>query len=140
MAVAFLLDTNVVSELTKAVPNRGVAERVQQHELRCAIAAPTLEELEFGISRLAQGRRKLMLQRWLAELIDQFETLPFDAAAAQWLGRERARLADLGQPLSRVDGEIAAVAATRRLVLVTHNTADFSGIAGLALEDWHETT
>jgi tRNA(fMet)-specific endonuclease VapC len=138
MAVAFLLDTNVVSELTKAVPNRGVAERVQQHESRCAIAAPTLEELEFGISRLAQGRRKLMLQRWLAELIDQFETLPFDAAAAQWLGRERARLADLGQPLPHVDGEIAAVAATRRLVLVTHNTADFSSIAGLALEDWHE--
>ena len=58
MAPRFLLDTNVVSELTQPQPNPGVLQALAQHEADCAISAPTLEELVFGCHRLPAGARR----------------------------------------------------------------------------------
>ncbi len=140
MTLLYLLDTNVVSELTKPAPHGDVLRRFSEHEAQCALSAPTLDELVFGVERLTEGSRRLMLRRWLIGLLDHVEVLPFDALAAQWLGRERARLAARGTPAPRTDGEIAAMAATRQLTLVTRNTADFEVFDGLMLENWHLTT
>ena len=63
--------------------------------------------------------------------------LPFDQLAAAWLGAERARLAGLGRPAPRTDGEIAAVAVSLGLILVTRNQRDFAVFNGLVLEDWY---
>ncbi len=49
---------------------------------------------------------------------------------------ERARLAAHGRTLPFVDGQIAAIAQTNNLVLVTANAADFRDFAGLTIEDW----
>jgi tRNA(fMet)-specific endonuclease VapC len=62
--------------------------------------------------------------------------VPLDALCAQWHGRERARLTRTGQAPSLYDGLIASIAVVNELTLVTHNTADFSRFAGVALEDW----
>lgn len=137
MALRYLLDTNVVSELTKPQPNAGVLRWLANEETNCAISAPTLEELVFGCRRLPQGARQVWLLRWLEGLPTQLPVLPFDEAAAHWLGAERARLAQAGRPLPRTDGEIAAVAQTNGLTLVTRNTSDFTGFAGLAVVNWH---
>ena len=64
--------------------------------------------------------------------------LPFDQRAAAWLGAERARLAAAGRPAPRTDGEIAAVAVTQGLTLVTRNGRDFLGFASLQLDNWHQ--
>ena len=58
MALRFLLDTHVVSELTKPHPNLGVLQALAQHEAVCAISTPTLEELVFGCHRLVPGARR----------------------------------------------------------------------------------
>lgn len=137
MALRYLLDTNVVSELTKPQPNAGVLHWLAREEAGCAISAPTLEELVFGCRRLPQGARQTWLLRWLEGLPAQLPVLPFDEAAAQWLGAERARLAKAGRPLPRTDGEIAAVAKTNGLTLVTRNTGDFTGFDALAVVNWH---
>ena len=137
MALRFLLDTNVVSELTKPRPNPDVLQALAQHEAACAISAPTLEELVFGCHRLPAGARRDWLRRWVQGLPARLPVLPFDEAAAIWLGAERARLAALGRPAPRTDGEIAAVAASRGLTLVTRNQRDFAVFDGLVLEDWH---
>ena len=140
MALRFLLDTNVVSELTKPQPNPDVLQALAQHEAACAISAPTLEELVFGCHRLPAGARRDWLRRWVQGLPARLPVLPFDEAAALWLGAERARLAALGRPAPRTDGEIAAVAVSRGLTLVTRNVRDFDAFAELMFADWHTPT
>ena len=137
MALRFLLDTNVVSELTRAVPNQALVSILQQHEAASAIAAPTLEELAFGCARLAPGVRRTWFRNWIDGLVARISVLPYDMKAAAWLGEERARLAGIGRPAPRTDGEIAAIAVSNGLTLVTRNTKDFESFAGLALQDWY---
>jgi tRNA(fMet)-specific endonuclease VapC len=62
--------------------------------------------------------------------------LPYDASAAAWHARERARLTRRGKRPAFVDGQIAAIAAVNDLVLVTRNLRDFSGFSGLEIESW----
>jgi tRNA(fMet)-specific endonuclease VapC len=138
VALQFLLDTNVVSELTKPLPDAAVVLALRQHESQCAISAITLEELAFGGARLKLPQRRDWFAEWLAGLSARLPVLPFDAAAALWLGRERARLQALGRSAPRADGEIAAVAVTQGLILVTRNGRDFAGFLGLQLQSWHQ--
>jgi predicted nucleic acid-binding protein len=51
-------------------------------------------------------------------------------------GEQRARLEARGQKPSFADGQIAAIAATQGLVLVTRNTSDFEPFDGLELLNW----
>lgn len=136
MSTLFLLDTNVISELTKQQPNSGVETQVCARQMACALAAPTVEELGFGIARLPKSTRRDMLERWLDGVLQRFTLLPYDHHAALWLGRERARLSLQGLPAPRVDGEIAAVAVANGLTLVTRNQADFANFEGLHIENW----
>ena len=48
-----------------------------------------------------------------------------DGEAALWHAEERARLTAQGRTPSYVDGQIAAIAKTNDLTLVTRNTSDF---------------
>ena len=132
----YLLDTNIVSELSRSTPDPKVQHLVCTRHLQCALAAPTLEELAFGVFRLPDGMRRSLLTDWLDDMQAAFVTLPYTAHAALWLGRERARLAQAGKTLSRTDGEIAAIAMQHDLTLVTRNLSDFQHIAGLRTENW----
>jgi tRNA(fMet)-specific endonuclease VapC len=62
--------------------------------------------------------------------------LPYDQTAAEWHAAERARLSAIGRVPPFVDGQIAAIAATRGLILVTNNVSDFQHFAGLVIVDW----
>jgi tRNA(fMet)-specific endonuclease VapC len=138
MTARCLLDTNIVPELARQRPDSRVESRVLAHQAECALAAPSLEELIFGVARLPPSARREMLERWLEGILASFPLLPYDARCAAWLGRERARLAAQGQPAPRTDGEIAAVAMANGLVLVTRNRADFDCYEGLLVENWFE--
>ncbi len=63
-------------------------------------------------------------------------SLPFDDNAAHEYGRIRAHLASLGTPIGPNDLMIASIALANNLTLITHNTAEFSRIPALQLEDW----
>jgi tRNA(fMet)-specific endonuclease VapC len=134
--IQYLLDTNALSELMRERPNAAFERRLAQRRRACAIPAPVIDELQFGVSRIANPERSSMYQQWLETLMADFPVVPLDALCAQWHGRERARLARAGQSPSLYDGLIASIAVVNELTLVTHNTADFSRFAGIALEDW----
>lgn len=136
LTATYLIDTNVISELARQHPDAGVEARIQIHERICAIAAPTLEELAYGVARLPASRKRDRLGRWLDAVVARFILLPYDPRCALWLGRERARLTEIGKPAPRADGEIASIAIVNDLILVTRNAADFRDFSGLKQENW----
>lgn len=138
MTLRYLLDANVLSEMARPMPDRLVIDAIQRHERLCAMAAVTLEELTYGVARLPRGARRTGLERWIQGLAHALPVLPYDSEAATWLGRESARLDARGISAPRTDGEIAAVAVTRKLTLVTRNFRDFVRFAGLKVENWHD--
>lgn len=104
---------------------------------QCAIPAPVWHELQYGSERLPEGKRRDVLQSYFAEVVaPSFEVLPYDDVAALRHAIERARLERAGKTPPFVDGQIAAIALTHNLVLVTRNVRDFSPFTGLKIENW----
>jgi tRNA(fMet)-specific endonuclease VapC len=137
VTVRYLLDANVISEIIRPRPDESVRERLTRHQGEVATAAPVWQEMLFGARRLPPSRRRRNIERYLAEVVrGTMPILPYDAAAADWHAAKRARLVSIGRTPPFVDGQIAAIAATNDLVLVTANIADFAGFSGLMVEDW----
>lgn len=136
IGITYLLDTNILSELAKRDPDPMVEQHLEHHQFQCAVGAPTIEELSFGIYRLPPSAKRSMLMQWLDEILKDFVLLPYDHHCGLWLGRERARLTAIGKPSPHTDGEIAAIATVNELTLVTRNTMDFQNFSGLRVENW----
>ena len=134
--IEYALDTNVISELTRERPNAAVEEALAQQWSSCAMPAPVLDELQFGVSRVIDLERRELYQQWLESLMADIPIIPLDAFCAQWHGRERARLVAAGKSPSLYDGLIASIAVVNELTLVTRNTTDFETFAGIRLENW----
>jgi tRNA(fMet)-specific endonuclease VapC len=135
--IEYVLDTNVLSELMKVRPNTALEAALAQKRMACAIPAPVIDELQYGVSRMPVGVRRDLYQDWLEALMSDFPIIPLDGLCAQWHGRERARLAALGRRPPLQDGLIASVAVVNELILVTHNTKDFTHFSSIKLDDWY---
>lgn len=133
----YLLDTNIVSELTRKDPAPGVIaffEHVIEDNLH--LSTLTLGELHHGIEKLDDGKRKRKLHDWVSnELMQRFHgrILSFGIEEAETWGRGRAALMRLGKPPALMDSMIAAIALANRCALVTRNTRDFSAFDNLEL-------
>lgn len=136
VALRYLLDTNVLSEPMRPIPDPGVIDRITEAGSSIATAALVWHEIQFGWLRLPSGRRRRAIEAVIDAMAAAVVVLPYDTSAAAWHARERARLTQLGRPPPFVDGQIAAVAAVNHLVLVTRNVRDFSSFTGLEIESW----
>jgi tRNA(fMet)-specific endonuclease VapC len=137
VTVRFLLDTTIISAPIAKEPNRRLVKKLEQESASCAIAAPAWHELVYGVSRLPAGKRRTALEEYLHGVVMRsFPILPYDDPAAEWHGKERARLEEDGRTPPFVDGQIAAIAYTQALTLVTANTKDFQSFADLETVDW----
>jgi len=135
----YLLDTNIISEPAKLNPNKNVIFRFEKHDGNYCIAATVWHELIFGCALLPDSKRKNYLKSYLNLLMDNGLTiLPFDSQAAEWFAEERARLQQQGITHSYADGEIAAIAASHKLILVSRNTSDFLCFRNLTLQNWFD--
>ena len=133
------MDTNILSELSKPSPNTQVVENINKFGNQCVTASLVMHELNFGILRLAEGKLKNNLLLFLKQLEKhKFPVLSYDAAAAKIHATERAYLVTNGLTPSFVDGQIASIAQTNNLTLVTRNTKDFKSFADLDVENWFE--
>ena len=131
----YLLDTNILSERARRRPDLNVESRLGAHAHEACTAAPVLHELEYGLVRMPDGLRKQELAGYLKWVL-RLEILPYDRDAARWHAEERARLTGRGRMPPFVDGQIAAIAATNGLTLVTRNTGDFDDFTDLSVENW----
>ena len=127
--IGFLLDTNVVSELTRDRPERRViAFLSEQPELWL----PTLvvHELEFGLQLLPPGTRRDGLRAVMGAFITEYEDriVPLDRIGAEWAARFRAQMHRSGRVLDLGDALIAGTAKAHNLSLATRNVRDFDGL------------
>jgi len=97
------------------------------------ITAATVSELIFGAHRSERLAENLAL---IDEFFEIVTILPFDETAARRHGELKDILRRTGTPLADLDLQIASIALSRGLPLVTHNTAHFARIPGLVLADW----
>ena len=129
--MTYLLDTTSVIALLQ--DERGpTARRVRQYRpADIGISAVVLRELYYGAFRSRRREQNL-------ELVDRIplEVVPFEADDARSAGEVRAVLASRGTPIGPFDTLIAGQAKARALILVTANTAEFTRVSGLRLEDW----
>lgn len=109
---------------------------MQRYTDDIAIAAVTWHEIRYGCDRLPASRRRHAIETFLYHVQATFPILPYDASAAAWHASERVRLKH--QPPPFQDGQIAAIAASNQLVLVTNNVVDFINFQGLTLENWFD--
>ncbi len=129
----YLLDTNTcIGVLTNRVAN--LTDRWNQAQPgQIRLCSVVKAELLFGAEKSA--KRELVQQK-LRVFFSRFRSMPFDDAAAQTYGELRAATEKQGQRVGPNDMLIASIALANQLTLVTHNTAEFSRVPGLLLDDW----
>lgn len=140
--LVYLLDTNVLSEMMRSTPSAQVANfldrtRNEGH----GISAVTVWEIEYGIRRLDNGKRRRDLKRMFdGVLADLFEDRIFswedqDAALCAEIMAKRRRA---GRALDDhfPDAIIASTAHARNLVLVTRNISEFEDTGLKLIDPW----
>jgi len=125
-----LVDTNVISELMRARPNRGVLSWSGLNRT-FYFSVVSLEEVRFGLSLRPSAR----IARELSAVLDTFaQILPITDAIARRCAELRAAQARRGQVRSQADMLIAATAYEHGATVVTRNVRDFSG-CGVVVHD-----
>lgn len=134
--MSYLLDTNVISEVRRSSPNRGVADWFEQaagEDLFLSVLV--VGEIRQGIERLRTRDHKQadVFERWLERLHQDFHDrlLPVSAAVAEAWGRLNAR-----SPLPVIDSLLAATALIHGLTLVTRDTSKLEKTGVALLDPW----
>ncbi len=129
----YLLDTNACIQLWQR-KNLTVRRHFAQHSpSEIALCSVVKAELLFGALRSEQKESNLAL---LQKLFTPLQSFDFDDNAAEHYATIRSDLTAKGNLIGANDLMIAAIAVANNATLITHNTAEFSRVQGLQLQDW----
>lgn len=134
-----VLDTNVVSELMRPVPEPAVEDWVRRQGPRSlTTTAVTIGELRYGLARLPQGRRATLLRSAADDLLAPFadRVLPYDEAATTAYGAISADRERAGRPIAALDAQIAAICRSQGHALATRNIKDFIDTGIQLIDPW----
>jgi hypothetical protein len=123
-----VVDTNVLSELTRPHPEPRVVTWLRKNTALLALPTVAIGELRYGVMRLPDGRRRSSLEAALDALVAQFAAnlISYDVLAANACGEILAVAEAAGRPMSLADAQIAACARVARASLATRNVNDFA--------------
>jgi predicted nucleic acid-binding protein len=125
--VNWLLDTNILSELTRPEPFAGLLDWLEIHEAETAVSVISLGEMAAGLEKMPESKRRRSLERSLKFLREDYagKILDFtEGVAVEW-GRLVAAAKKRGRNLSVLDSQIEATAIHFGLMVVTRNEKDF---------------
>jgi len=140
--MSYLLDTCVVSELSRPRPDPGVVAWMSEADVASLhLSAITIGEVRRGALRLPAGKRRTSLSEWSERLRRNFSgrVLSIDESVALRWAEIAARAEQSGRSGSFADGLIAATALDRGLTLVSRNVTDFEPFGVSLLNPWTAT-
>ncbi len=136
-----VLDTNIISELARQLPDPGVLSWLDSLEISdVATTAITAAELRYGVATLPDSHRKRELTVVIRGILTEDfhgRILPFDEHSSVRYadivtGRER-----IGRPIGLADAQIAAICRDLGAILATRNTADFEKTGIELINPWN---
>ena len=131
----YLLDTNVVSNLTKPAPPPGLlAWMGERTDAELYISTITLAEIARGVLEAPEGKRRRDLQAWFdgpsgPQALFAGRVLTFDEPSALVWARLMSEGRAARQTRSAIDVMIAAIAVVSGCIVVTANARHFEGVA-----------
>lgn len=138
--VKLLLDTNVVSEVTRPKPSPNVLAYLSLLEqAQTSISLITVGEIERGILQVEHPARAIKLRNWLdGQLLPQYagRVLPLDEMVIRRWGELMALPAVRARTGLALDALLAATASVHRLTLVTRNARDFGVFPITTYDPW----
>ena len=117
----YLCDTNILSELARPLPNKGVIEWSYTVS-KISVSVITIEEIYFGLSRKPNNKIQELIELFLNE---KCRILPITDKIAKKAGQLRGTLGAKGIVRTQADILIAATTLIHNLTLVTRNERDF---------------
>jgi predicted nucleic acid-binding protein len=134
------LDTNVITELARRIPDPGVLSWLDSLEISDVVTtAVTAAELRYGIARLPDGHRKRELTAVIRDILTEDfhgRVVPFDERASVQYAGIVARRERNGSPIGVADAQIAAICRDLSAILATRNTADFEETGIELINPW----
>jgi tRNA(fMet)-specific endonuclease VapC len=130
----YLLDTDTLIYVFKRAGNC-LAWLVAQNDSDIAISSINLFELEYGMGK---SDNRIKMDSYVATLCRRYAVLDFDRAASQQAGVIRALLDIRGTPIGPYDIQMAGIALSKNLIIVTRNTREFVRVPGLQVENWYD--
>ena len=130
----YLLDTNIVSYWMRG-DSRVIRKISEKSPSDLSISLITYAEICYGIEKSLHRReeRREKLKN-IGSLID---IIPMDIQAAHRYAKIRVYLERQGAVISERDVQIASIAQSRDLILVSHNVKEFERVQDLTVEDWY---
>lgn len=130
----YLLDTNIISNVTKPAPSESLIEWMTgQSDDDLFISSLTVAEIRRGILDMPRGKKRDRLDAWFVgpegpQSLFAGRVLPFDEQAALVWARLMSEGRAAGKPRSDLDMIIAAVAEANECMIVTDNEKHFPGL------------
>jgi len=138
-----VFDTNVLSELMRPAPNTAITSWVaEQTTSTLYLTAVSEAELRYGLAIMPPGRRRDGLAQGLERMLRTGfanRILPFDSSAAYTYAEIAAARRALGRPMPEADCQIAAIARSRDMAVVTRNVRDFADTGIGVIDPWTDT-
>lgn len=135
-----ILDTNVITELMREVPDSKVASWIQRIDTKnLALTVIAIAEILRGIERLPKGKRRQRLEQNFKEFIQKGfreRIFPFDEEAAYVYGGIATAREKAGLSVDPVDLMIAAIAKNLQASIATRNIKDFEGCGITLINPW----
>jgi len=138
--MSHLLDTSAVSEIVKPTPDSAFIEWLtQSDEETLFLSVLTIGELEKGIAKLTDGKRRTRLQSWVRrDLVARFagRLLAVELQVAERWGALVGESERKGVPLPVIDSLIAATCLVHGLTAVTRSRTDFERCGVECFSPW----
>lgn len=136
-----VLDTNILFELVRPTPAPEVKNWLSNKATNETLVttAITVSEMEYGLARLPDGKRRQELEKRLGMLTGsdfEFTVLPFDEKAGRLAGRMRAARENQGLHAQSADMMIAAITSLSGAILATRNVKDFTNTGIELINPW----